>query len=92
MFVLPPLKRLCNGCEQVHHDEHNILKLTHKDDINKMGDFTAWVTWASLAGHPLPGLTGISKTESWLKWCAITLHLDLRNHLSFLEGNSQKKA
>lgn len=76
MFLLPPLKRLYNGCEQVHSDEHNILKLTHKDDINKIGDFTASVTWASLPGHPQPGMTGFSKTESWLKWCVIVLDID----------------
>lgn len=40
MLLLPPLKRLYNGCEQVHHDEHNIRKLTHKVDINKIGGFS----------------------------------------------------
>lgn len=68
MLLLPPLKRLYNGCEQVHHDEHNILKLTHKVDRNKIG--------ASLPEHPQPGLTGNSKTESRLKWCVMALHID----------------
>lgn len=70
MFLLPALKRLHNGCEQARCDERCILKVTHKDDINKIGDFATSVTWASPPGHPWPVMTGIWATESWLKQCA----------------------
>lgn len=84
MLLLPPLKRLCKGCEQVHHDEHNILKLTHKVDRNKIG--------ASLPEHPQPGLTGNSKTESRLKWCVMALHIDAPlEPLCFFRGRKQPK-
>lgn len=51
MFLLPALKRLHNGC-----DEHNMLKVTHKDDINKIGGFRClgdlgFSTRASAASH-----------------------------------------
>lgn len=76
MFLLPVLKRLHNDCEQAHRDEHNMLKVTHKDAINKIGDFAASVTWASPPGRPQPVMTGISKAESWLKRYAIVWRID----------------
>lgn len=56
MFLLPALKRLHNGREQAHRDEHNMLKVTHKDDINKIGGFRClgdlgFSTRASAASH-----------------------------------------
>lgn len=56
MFLLAALKRLHNGCEQAHRDEHNMLKVTHKDDRNKIGGFRClgdlgFSTGASAASH-----------------------------------------
>lgn len=91
MFLLPPLKCLHNGCEHVRRDEPNVLKLTHKDAVNKMGDFTASLTRASPPGHPQPVMTGISKTESWLKRRVMALHIDASLEPLLFSGRKRTK-